>query len=419
MRNSMRNLAHRCCSLLPLLLWPAAAIGADWPQFLGPNYRSEAHPEIDLPREWSESTNVAWRTDIPGLGWSTPVIVGDAIYLTTAVERPDSGFDLQLVNIDAGGGKIRWRKTVFAEPADAPDIHKKNSHASPTPVVEGDRIYTHFGHQGTACLDRHTGEMIWSNREHTFNPVHGNGGSPLLVDGLLVFTCDGSESPYTVALDAASGRDVWRVDRGVTADRPFSFCTPIALEVDGQTQIVSTGSNIVQAIDTAGNVVWSVRFEGFSVTPRPLYVEGLVILSTGFMTPQMLAIDPSGQGDVTDTHVRWRSDAKAPNTPSPVVIGGVLLIVSDSGIASGLDVQTGETLWRQRLGGNYSATPLVRGDMAYLLSEEGVCQIARVSRDGIEVLGKNQLPGRTFASPTPLGNRLLIRNEQTLFAIGR
>lgn len=396
-----------------------ASYAADWPQFLGPEYRSQAAADAGLPREWSESSNIAWRTTIPGLGWSSPVVAGDAIYLTTAVERQDSGFDLKLVNIDAASGNIRWEKVVFAEPADAPDIHKKNSHASPTPVVDGDRIYVHYGHQGTACVERRTGEIAWIDREHTFNPVHGNGGSPLLVDGLLVFTCDGSEDPYTVALDAASGREVWRVERGVDADRPFSFCTPIAIDVSGQKQIISAGSNIVQAIDPSGKVVWSVAFEGFSVTPRPLFVDGLVILSTGFMTPQMLAIDPSGKGDVTQTHVRWRSDAKAPNTPSPVAIGDVLLIVSDSGIASGLDLATGETLWRQRLGGNYSATPLVADDMVYLLSEEGLCQVAHVGREGLEVIAKNPLPGRTFASPTPLGKRLLIRNEEALFAIGQ
>ena len=177
----------------------SAACGADdWTQFLGPGAAATADAGRGLPQEWGESQGVRWKVDTPGLGWSSPVVSGGKIYLTSAVPDGRDGHLLQLLCYDAAEGRQLWAVTAIEQPSDSPGIHAKNSHASPTPVVDGDRVYVHFGHQGTACLQASDGSVIWTNREHRYEPVHGNGGSPLLIDGQLVFACDGASSQYTV-----------------------------------------------------------------------------------------------------------------------------------------------------------------------------------------------------------------------------
>jgi outer membrane protein assembly factor BamB len=195
---------------------------------------------------------------------------------------------------------------LFQQPADAPKPHTKNSHASPTPLVENDRIYVHFGHAGTACLDR-TGKTLWKNAEHGYEPVHGNGGSPVLVDGLLIFSCDGADDPYVVALDGMSGQERWRFQRESEAPNKFSFSTPAVIEVGGQKQLITPGSGVVNALDPGtGSEIWRCTYgAGYSVIPKPVYGNGLLYMATGYNAPTVMAIRPDGKGDVTETHVAW------------------------------------------------------------------------------------------------------------------
>lgn len=410
---------HLRSTVITALFAAAASVarGAeDWTQFLGPEAAATADASRDLPQKWDETQGVRWKVDTPGLGWSSPVVSGGKIYLSSAVPDGD-GHLLQLLCYDAADGRQLWTSTALEQPADSPGIHSKNSHASPTPIVEGGRVYVHFGHQGTACLNAVDGEVMWTNREHGYEPVHGNGGSPLLVEEQLVFTCDGASAPYTVSLSTKDGKELWRVDRGVESDKHFSFCTPIEIEQDGRKLIISAGSDIVQAIDLRGEVVWSAKFEGFSVTPRPLYHRGLLYFSTGFGSTTLLAIDPSGSGDVTDTHLRWKYGSNVPTTPSPVAIDDAVMIISDSGVATALAADDGSLRWRLRVGGNFSATPLVHGDCVYLMAEDGTCTLWRLTGEKPTKIAENQLPGRAFASPVPYQGDLLIRTESSLYRI--
>jgi outer membrane protein assembly factor BamB len=399
--------------------WQLATVAsaADWPQFRGPTGMGLVTSNR-LPLRWSADENIKWKVPVPGSGWSSPIVVGDRIYLTSAVPVADSK-DLKLVALalSAADGSVVWETEVFRQDGEkAPDIHKKNSHASPTPLVENNRLYVHFGHQGTACLDLQ-GQVLWRNDELHYPPNHGNGGSPIVVGDLLVFSCDGSEDPFVAALDKASGKVRWRTPRSVDHPKKFSFSTPTAIEVGWQTQIISAGSGQVCAYDPAdGKEIWQARYEGYSVVPKPLYGHGLIFVGSGFESPELLAIRTDGRGDVTDTHVVWKEKKGAPNTPSPLLVGDELFVISDAGIASCFDARTGKLHWRNRIGGKFSASPLHADGKIYLQSEDGVGTILRADKN-FEVLATNSLDELTLASPAAVDGTLYLRSESKLYRI--
>jgi outer membrane protein assembly factor BamB len=392
---------------------------ADWPQFRGPAGDGRATAK-NLPTEWNESKNVAWKAEIPGRGWSSPSLYQNRLYLTTAMPV-DAGsatgrLSLRTLCVDAATGRILWNVEVFQEPADAPRIHNKNSHASPTPIVEKGRVYVHFGHQGTACLDG-SGKVLWRNGDIDYAPVHGNGGSPALEGGLLIFNCDGAENPFVVALDAATGKRRWRFARETDSPKQFAFCTPTVIEVAGKKQFITPGAGVVNALDPAtGDEIWRVTYDGYSVIPKPVFGHGLVFLSKGYDSPSVLAIRPDGSGDVTDTHVEWENKPGAPHTPSLLLDGDELYMVSDRGVAVCLDAKTGEEHWQERVGGNYSASPVLADGKLYLQSEEGPAVVLKPGKT-FQKLADTGFAERTLASYAVGENALFIRTEKHLYRV--
>jgi glucose dehydrogenase len=375
----------------------------------------------DVPLEWDASKNVAWRTPIPGKGWSSPVLAGGRLYLTTATGEQASPV-LRAMCLDAQSGKVLWDAELFRpDRKQAGVMHEKNSQASPTPIVDGERLYVHFGHLGTAALDL-SGKVLWRTVvEHP--PAHGNGGSPVLTGGLLVFNCDGVRDPFVVALDAATGAERWRTPRNTPARQQFSVATPHVIDVAGAKQIVSPGSGLVAAYDPAdGRELWRVRYgNGYSVVPRPAFAHGLVVVSSGYDNATTFAIRVEGaRGDVTGSHVAWKDRKGAPFTPSPLVVGDELYLVSDTGIATCRDVRTGRLHWTERLEGNFSASPVAAGGRVYLQSEEGVGYVIRAARS-FELLAENDLGERALASYAVDGDggALFIRTEKHLWKIAR
>ena len=394
----------------------------DWPQFRG--LRSDGQAEAkNLPVEWGLGENVVWRAAVPGKGWSSPTLAGGRIYLTSAVPvDPGSAsgdLELRALCYDAASGKPVWAKTVFVQSSQtAPTIHRKNSHASPTPLVDGDRLFVHFGHQGTACLSTE-GEVLWANRELAYPPVHGNGGSPVLVDGILIFSCDAASDPFVVGLDAATGKLRWRYERPTDSVKKFAFSTPAVITVAGQKQVISPGAGTVSALDPhTGEEIWRASYDGYSVIPQPAFGNGLVYLSTGYDSPQMIAIRAGGRGDVTDTHVAWTLKRGAPHTPSPLLVGKELYLVSDGGIASCVDALTGELVWQERLGGAFSASPLFADGKIYLVNEEGQGVVLRAGRK-FEKLAENGFGERTLASYAIGEGTIFVRTEEALYRIGK
>jgi outer membrane protein assembly factor BamB len=391
----------------------------DWPEFRGPTGQGISTAK-NVPIHWSTTNNVVWKVEIPGEGWSSPVLVNGKIYLTTAVTDP-AKTSLRVLSVEAKSGRIEWNVEVLQpDPGTTQAMHKKNSLASPTPIVRDGRLYVHFGHMGTAALDR-AGKILWQQTTLKYSPMHGNGGSPVLVGDTLVFSCDGQTDPFVAALDAKSGKVLWKIPRNTPAKNQFSFSTPLAIEVDGTTQIISPGSGFVAGYDLAdGHEIWRVRYgEGYSVITRPVFAHGLLFVTSSYNRSVLYAIKPAGaKGDVTDTHVAWKHDKGVPNTPSPLVGGEELYLVSDSGIATCLDARTGNVHWSERLGGGFSASPVLAEGRVYFQNEEGISTVLKAGKT-FEVLARNELGERTLASPAVADNAIFLRSKSHLWRIGK
>ncbi|MFT4549595.1 MAG: outer membrane protein assembly factor BamB [Verrucomicrobiales bacterium] len=400
-----------------------SARGKDWPQFRGPDGQGHS-AAVGVPIKWSEKDNVVWKKAIPGEGWSSPVLVDGRLYLTSAVaengDGPNADRELHVLCVDAASGKVVWDREVFPqEGSKAPRIHKKNSHASPTPVVEKGKVYVHFGHQGTACLNTE-GKVLWQNRELVYAPVHGGGGSAVIAGDRLIFTCDGQKNPFVAGLVKSNGRLAWKFKRDTGAKKKFSFATPLVIEVKGESQVIVPGSGGVSALDPrTGREIWFVDYDqGYSVIPRPVYGNGMVFVSSGYDRPVAMAIKVDGKGDVTDSHVAWQTDDRAPNTPSMLLVGEELYMTSDGGVTSCLDAKSGDVYWSERTGGGMSASPLYAEGRIYIQDEKGTCTVIKAGTE-FEKLATNRIDGRTLASFAVDDGVIFLRSETHLYRIGR
>lgn len=388
-----------------------------WPEFRGPAGDGRA-VQARPPVRWGEQENVVWKTPIPGRGWSSPVVWGDRIWLTTAT--PD-GTRLYALCLDRDSGQVIFDKQVFAV-AEPDEIHSFNSYASCTPVVEAGRVYVHFGSYGTACLDADTAQVIWERRDLPCDHFRGPGSSPILFENLLIVHFDGFDYQYVVALDKESGETVWRTDRDIDygtddGDIMKAFATPLVIEVDGQWQLISPTSKAALAYDPrTGEELWRVRYGGFSTSTRPLFSHGLVFLNTGFSKAELLAVRPDGSGDVTDSHVAWRQGQGIGSKPSHVCVDGLLYGVHDSGVATCLEARTGRTVWKARLTGEFSASPLYAGGHIYLFSERGPATVMRPGRT-FQLVAENWLDAGCMASPAVSADALIVRTRTHLYRI--
>jgi outer membrane protein assembly factor BamB len=394
--------------LLLLVLLSLIVSPLDWPQFRGPTGQGVSD-ERGLPLTWSENKNVRWKVAIPGRGWSSPVVQGDRIWLTTATEE---GKSLRAIAVDRNTGAILQNVEVF-QLKSAKLANTKNSFASPTPVVEGDRVYLHFGAFGTACITQ-SGEIVWKTRLEYDNGQHGTGASPVIYEDLLIVSCDGNDVQFVVALDKATGKVRWKKMR----EGYQAYTTPLLVSLPEGDQLISPGAFRALAYEPrTGKEIWHVRYgEGFSNVPRPVYGHGLVFICTGFQQASLLAVKLDGRGDVTKSKIAWRLDRGVPLTPSPLLVGDELCMVTDNGIATCVDAKTGQELWRARLGGNHSASPIYADGKIYFLSEEGESVVIAPGRE-LKHLATNQLDGPTLASMAVSNSSLFIRTATHLYRI--
>ena len=407
--------------LLVLLLIAGASVLAqaeDWPQFRGPTGQGHA-TERGLPLEWNETNNIIWKSPVPGLGWSSPTVANGRIWLTTVVESKERrgrvSASLRALAYDVATGRELVNVEVFRL-EDAGYVNPKNSRASPTPIVDGDRVYVHFGAEGTAAVSA-SGEILWTTHLR-YESQHGNGGSPALYRDLLIVNCDGNGGEaYVIALDTATGKTRWKTSRRRPADQAYS--TPLVITVGQQDQLVSVGAYRAAAYDPlTGQEIWRVSYgDGFSNVPRPVFGQGLVFIATGFQTPSLMAVRPDGKGDVTRSHVAWTIARGAPYTPSPLLVGNDLYYVSDTGVLSLADAMSGQIVWQQRLGGNYSASPVFADGRIYFQSEEGMTTVIAPGRE-FKRLAVNRLDGATLASMAVSNGSFYIRTHSHLYRIG-
>ena len=421
----MFNCFTRSLVLLGVLADVTLSFAEDWTEFRGPRGDGRV-TATGLPVKWSETEHVRWKAPLPGVGWACPVVAGGRIYLADAIAVPGKDgaketYVLAMHGIDAASGKILWTKEVFDQvPGPAAEKHPENSHASATPILEGDRLYVHFGNQGTACLTT-AGEVLWTTRELQYFPQHGNGGSPASFEDLLIICCDGRGKQFVTALEKKTGKPRWTVNRDAKATKGFSFCTPLIIDVDGQPQAICPGSSAVFAYNPrTGEEIWRVRYgQGYSVVPRPITGHGLVYICTGFDSASLLAIDPHGTGDLTDTNIKWRKDEKVPYTPSLLLVGDELYSVDDKGIANCLDAKTGKVHWTHRVTGDYWASPLYADGHIYLQNKQGVGTVL-IAGKSFEEVSVNELAGgqeRSYASYSVIDHSWLIRTEHNLYRI--
>lgn len=387
--------------------------GDDWLEHRGPTGQGVSEVKA-APLNWTKSENMKWRKELPGKAWSTPVVKDGRIYLTNATEE-NWGISLRALCLDLETSKIIWDREVFKFKGDV-IMHKKNSHASSTPVIEDDRIYLHFGYQGTACLSL-DGKRLWENRNLYYDPTHGNGGSPAIIKNMLVFHCDGEEETFITALDKMTGEQLWKTDRKTIQSKKFSFGTPLLIEAGGKEQIISQASGAVFSYDLKGNEIWKFRYDGFSVVPKPLYKNGLVYISSGYARAKLYVIDPTGTGDVTESHLKWMTDKDVPNNPSLLSIGDELYLQSDKGTISCLDAKTGEVHYqKKRLIRTSSASPVYAANKIYFTDERGTTLVIAPGKE-FKLLATNDIEEPVLASMAIVDEKLLLRSEFALYCI--
>lgn len=404
-------------------LAPSAHAVEAWSEFRGPHGDGDAGT-ADLPLRWSESEGVTWKTAIHGRGWSSPVIWGEQIWLTTATE---DGKQMFALCVDRNDGHLVHDLLVF-ENAEPRFCHPTNSYASPTPVVDAEHVYVHFGSYGTACLNRADGQTVWQRRDLECDHWRGPGASPILHDGMLYVSYDGFDVQYVVAFDAATGNTVWRRDRAIdygsdNGDFKKAYCTAQVIEHDGRQQLISPSAAETIAYDPkTGDELWRVRHGGMNTATRPVYGHGLVYItvgdSVGPVKPTILAVRPGGSGNVTATHVAWSLDKTAPKRPSPLLIGNLLFTLNDDGVAMCLDAMTGETIWRERIGGNFRASPIHASGRIYLCNLEGDTTVIEAGEKYVE-LAVNHLDHGFQASPAVQGDSLFLRSTTHLYRIDK
>jgi len=394
---------------------------SQWPQFRGPDGNGVS-AATGLPITWSETENVRWKTRIHGRAWSSPIVIGEKVWMTTATE---DGKQLFAVAVAKQTGRIVHDLKLFDVP-NPQFAHAFNTYASPTPVGEPGRIYVTFGSPGTAALDAGTGKVIWARRDLECNHFRGAGSSPILFNDLLIMHFDGSDVQYVVALDKRTGKTVWKTPRSIDfqdlepdgkpkADGDYrkAFATPQVVTWRGRAIVISLGSKAAYAYDAlTGKEVWRLEERAqFSASTRPVFADGLVFYPTGFNTGQIIAVRPDGE-------IAWKAPRGAPNKPSILVAAGLVFMVNDSGIVTCLDARDGAEVWRSRVPDSYSASPVLADNRIYLLSEDGRATVIEAGR-AFKVLAENMLEDGFMASPAIDGRALYLRTKSHLYRVER
>jgi len=434
----------RLPSILTLVLLATTAVAlpaTEWPQFRGPSGQGQATC-AGWPLRWSEQENIAWKVPISGRGWSSPVVSGDQVWLTTALDTPASAevakrvlerkgegvpspqvashVTLKAICVSLSSGRVLRDVTLleFAEPM---VICAANSYASPTPVLDAGRLYCDFGTMGTVCLAADTGQVIWRRRLAVDHQV-GPGSSPVVHGSLVILVRDGIDQQYVIALNKATGDIVWQTERPSLAATPpmfrKSFSTPLVLQVDGREQLVATGAKWILSYEPAtGKELWRVDTgNSYSNASRPVCGGGLVFVGTAFPGSVLRAIRPDGSGDVTTTHVQWQQQRSVPRQSSPLLVSEELYLVSDNGVASCLDARSGAVHWTELLPGSYAASPVFAEGRIYYFADNGKTTVARVGQQYVP-LAENQVEGRVLASPAFVAPAILLRTDKHLYCI--
>ena len=412
--------------VMAVLVTAAATARADWPEFRGLTGDGQAG-NPGLPLTWSEAANIKWKTEIPFRGWSTPVVLGGQVWLTTATLN---GHDFYAMCLDEATGKVLFNEKIFHCDNPEPLGNAVNGYASPSPTIEPGRVYVHFGSYGTACLDTRTFKTIWQRADLPCRHYRGPASSVILFENMVILTMDGADVQYLVALDKQTGQTVWKTNRSVKFNDTEGFqkyakdgdlrkahSTPLIVNIGGVPQMFTPGAKAAYAYDPrTGRELWQVHFVAWSAAPRPLFSHGLVLFITGAGKTEIWGVRPGGQGDVTDTHVAWKWEKSTAKTASPVIVDDLLYMVNDDSTVTCLEVATGQLVWRERIGGNFAASPIVADGLIYLPNQQGKTFVLKPGRS-FEPIATNTLDVGCMASPAVDGHALYLRTKTHLYRI--
>lgn len=407
-------------AIVVLLVYSTLA-PANWPDWRGPT--GQGHSDaMGLPLHWSETQNVVWKRPIHDLGYSTPVVWGDQIWLTTATLK---GETLYAMCIDRNSGRVIYDIDVF-HPEKPQRIHRNNSYATPSASIEEGFVYVHYGSHGTACIDTNTGKVVWKREDLHCAHLQGPVSSPLLYEDLLICPFEGTDVQFVVALDTKTGKNVWRYDRprelyeGVEPVYLLkSYHTPVVVDVNGTPQPINNGAMLVTGHEPqTGKEIWRVRYRDDNPVSRIVSGNGLLFINSGGSpgATHLLAVRQDGVGDVTDSHVVWKMTEDVPHESSPVLVGGLLYLLSDKGVLNCKEALTGKTVWTERLEGDYGASLLYADNRIYISNKQGKTTIIQHGRT-FKVLAVNELEGFIGASPAVAGKSLLMRTKTHLYRV--
>ena len=424
MRTTCRNaFVYVCCAAAFVAITPGVSLAEDWPGFRGPTRQGISH-ERDVPAEWSATSNIAWKTPVPGAGWSSPIVFGDRVFLTTATEK---GVSFRLLCFDRPTGEVLWNRQVLRQ--EPGNKQGRNSYATSTPVTDGQTVFV-VAFDGSIVAVSADGTLVWRNRDYEYYSQHGLAVSPILFEDLLIVAFDGSSSgqnpkvgwqiPWDkaviVALDKKTGKVRWEGKRGLSR---IAHVTPQIFRENGIDRLVSSAGDVVQGFDLkTGRRIWTASSSGEGVVPSLVVGEGLVFATSGFGDSAIRAVRTGGEGDVTATHIAWETTEDVPKVPSMLYAKPWLFLITESSVAKCLKAAGGEVLWRQRLGGRYSASPVWADGRLYFLSDKGETVVIEAGPE-FKVLARNKLEEKCCASPAVSQGKIFIRSERNLYCIGQ
>ena len=420
--------------LLAALIFGSFTASADWPDFRGPwgDGHVSAKGDTNLlgfPLRWSETNNIKWKTEIPYRGWSTPAVMGDQVWLTTAT---DDGHDYFAICVVKENGKILFNEKILHtdNPEPLGNGASMNCYATPSPVIEPGRVYVHFGSAGTACLDTRTGKVVWKRNDLPCRHYRGASSSPVLFEDLLILTFDGANLQYLAGLDKKTGETVWKTNRSVAwndENAPGAYAkdgdlrkahgTPLIATVSGKPQLLSVGAKASYGYDPrTGHEIWRVEYNDWSNAPRPLFDRDMAYIVTGLMKRELWAVKAGGHGNVTDTHVAWKLNVHVGKYASPLLVNGLIYTAADESFVTCVEAASGQVVWSERIGGKYAASPIYADGRLYFFSQDGMTTVLKPGR-ALEVIATNTLANGFMASPSADGKAFYLRTKTHLYRV--
>ena len=443
--NGGRRIIRLMAGVVVAMVVVVPAFANDWPSWRGPD-GTRVLGDGALPLEWSADRNIAWTAELGGLGVSSPIVGDDRVIVTSQVgwapladrvhptlvrgrddsESPldggrrdrDGQVSFLVAAYDRATGELLWEHETAASGPLQP-VHNRHNLASPSPVTDGRRVYAVFGTGQVVALELETGRVVWTRHLQAdyggFDIIWGHTSSPAVYDGLLYVLCDHPSRAYLLALDTESGQERWKVDRG---NGRRSYSTPVVYDGPGGPELIINSNERIDAFQPqSGASLWYAGGPNQFPVPVPTYADGAIYTNRGHRSGPYMRIRLGGRGDVTDTHVDWRIPTGAPYVSSVLYYAGLVYMATDSGIVTCVDAVTGERVWRERIGGSYTASPVAADGKVYLFGETGETVVLAAGRDPL-VLARNDLGVRTIASPAVSDGRIYVRTDSQLIAIG-